>query len=116
MIESTRMTVFTRSLSMRSRCLTSASDARRLRRVDLQAAVRWWVTALHRLASLFLGRMRMGAAYGRRHDFSGDVKVPNRSAAACSELRHSLRQIIQILEGHSREPEPARDAREIAVA
>ena len=52
----------------------------------------------------------MGAAYGRRHDFSGDVKVPDRSAAACGELRHSLRQIIQILEGHSLEPESARDA------
>src|SRR6266568_8585983 len=95
--------------------LTSASDARRLRRVDLQAAVRWRVTALHRSAS-FLGRMRMGAAYGRRHDFSGDVKVPDRSAAACGELGHLLRQIIQILEGHSLEPESARDAREIAVA
>src|SRR6266513_5940148 len=65
---------------------------------------------------LFLGRMRMGAAYGRRHDFSGDVKVPHRSAAACGELRHELRQIIQIPEGLSREPESARDAREIAVA
>src|SRR6266516_3983527 len=66
--------------------------------------------------ALFLGRMRMGAAYGRRHDFSGDVKVPDRSAAACSELRHLLRQIIQIPEGLSREPESARDTREIAVA
>src|SRR6266496_4002100 len=93
--------------------LTSASDARRLRRVDLQAAVRWRVTVLHRSAS-FLGRMRMGAAYGRRHDFSGDVKVPHRSAAACGELGHLIRQIIQILEGHSLEPESARDAREIA--
>src|SRR2546427_71128 len=65
---------------------------------------------------LFFGRMRMGAAYGRRHDFSGDVKVPDRSAAACSELRHELRQIIQIPKGLSREPESARDAREIAVA
>src|SRR5712692_4039530 len=104
MIESTRMTVFTRSLSMRSRCLTSAPDARRLRRVDLQAAVRWRVTALHRLASLFLGRMRMGAAYGRRHDLTGDVKVPDRGAATCSELRHQLGQIIQILERLSGEP------------
>src|SRR6266566_3697701 len=65
---------------------------------------------------LFLGRMRMGAAYGRRHDFGGDVKVPHRSAAACSELRHELRQIIEIPKGLSREPESARDAREIAVA
>src|SRR5713101_5069250 len=65
---------------------------------------------------LFLGRMRMGAAYGRRHDFSGDVKVPDRSAAACSELRHELRQIIQIPESLSRKPETPRDAREIAVA
>src|SRR3979411_740034 len=68
------------------------------------------------LSPLFLGRIRMGAAYGRRHDLIGDVKVPDRSAAACSELRHELRQIIQILEGLSREPESARDAREIAVA
>lgn len=30
--------------------LTSASDGRRLRRIDLQAAVRWLVTALHRSA------------------------------------------------------------------
>src|SRR6266487_2843115 len=65
--------------------------------------------------ALFLGRMRMGAAYGRRHDFSGDVKVPDRSAAACSELGHLLRQIIQIPEGLSREPESARDAREIGL-
>src|SRR6266581_3107378 len=63
----------------------------------------------------FLGRMRMGAAYGRRHDLTGDVKVPDRSAATCSELRHQLGQIIQILERLSGEPESARDAREIAV-
>src|SRR6266853_1597368 len=65
---------------------------------------------------LFLGRMRMGAAYGRRHDFCGDVKVPDRCAAACSELRHELRQVIQLPEGLSRKPESARDTREIAVA
>src|SRR5258708_16874523 len=68
------------------------------------------------LSPLFLGRMRMGAAYGRRHDFSGDVKVPDRSAAACSELRHELRQIIQIPESLFREPEYAPDARDIAGA
>src|SRR5215831_12318654 len=60
--------------------------------------------------------MRMGAAYGRRHDFTGDVKVPDRTAACRSELCHPLRQIVQILEGLSREPESARDAGEIAVA
>src|SRR5688500_1917270 len=31
---------------------------------------------------LFLGRMRMGPAYGRRNDLVRDVKVPHRGAAA----------------------------------
>src|SRR2546429_1536040 len=75
-----------------------------------------WFPESSSFGPLFLGRMGMGAAYGRRHDLSGAVKVPDRSAAACSELRHELRQVIQIPEGLSREPESARDTREIAIA
>src|SRR2546421_7555467 len=66
--------------------------------------------------ALCLGRMGMGAAYGRRHDLVRDVKVPDCGAAACGELRHELRQVAQILDRPSREPEAARDAGEIAVA
>src|SRR6185295_18271945 len=45
---------------------------------------------------LALGRAGMGAAYGRRHDLVRDVKVPDRGAAACRELHHELRQVVQI--------------------
>jgi len=57
----------------------------------------------------------MGAAYGRRHDFSGDVKVPDRSAAACTELRHELRRSSRFLRSFPK-PESARDARESQLA
>src|SRR5438552_10463463 len=60
--------------------------------------------------------MSMGAAYGRRHDLVGDVKGPARAAAACGEFRHELRQVVQIPDRLSREPESARNGREIAVA
>src|SRR6185295_18085776 len=65
---------------------------------------------------LLRGRMGMRAAYGRRYDLVGDVKVPDRAAAAGGEFSNELRQIVQALEGSSREPEAARDASEIAIA
>src|SRR5262252_7011360 len=64
----------------------------------------------------FLAVLRMGAAYGRRHDLVGDVEIPDRGAAARGELRHGLRQVVQLPERLPREPESARDAGEIAVA
>src|SRR5687767_5798623 len=68
------------------------------------------------IPSALLGRMRMGAAYRRRDDLVRDVKVPDRGAAACGELSHELRQIVQVPDRLSREPESARDAGEIAVS
>src|SRR5437762_12135267 len=67
-------------------------------------------------AALCLGRMRMGAAYGRRHDLVRDVKVPDRGPAGCGELRHELRQFVQIPDRLSGEPKSTRNAGEIAVA
>ena len=58
----------------------------------------------------------MGATNGRRHDFSGDVKVPDRGTAACSEVGHERWDIIEFREGLSFKPESARDAREVAIA
>src|SRR3954468_11892296 len=66
--------------------------------------------------ALGLGRTGMGAADGRRENLVRDVKVPYRGAAGRGELRHEPRQLVQVLESPSREPESARDAREIAVA
>src|SRR5207248_2124479 len=67
-------------------------------------------------AALCLGGMGMGAADCWRRDLVRDVEVPDRGASACGELVQKLRQVSEILEGPSGEPESAGDAGEIAVA
>src|SRR3954469_3604852 len=52
--------------------------------------------------ALGLARMGMGAADARRQDLVRDVKIPDRGAAGCSELRHQLRQVVQVLESSPR--------------
>src|SRR3954462_6637079 len=66
--------------------------------------------------ALGLGGTGMGAADARRQDLVGDMKIPYRGATGCGKLRHQLRQVVEVLESSSREPESARDSREIAVA
>src|SRR5262245_45338573 len=66
------------------------------------------------LRALLPGGMR--AADGGLDDFIRDVKVPYRCAAACGELGHQLRQVVQLLERFTRQSEAVRDAGEVAVA
>src|ERR1700704_2608199 len=103
------------------KAVTKADAVRESRRhnsdVAAKASARESIHASSPLKSSgrFVG-LRMRAANGRRHDLVRNVKVPDRGAPACSELRDELREVIQVLDGLSREPESTRNACEIAVA